>query len=152
MHSLWVVYCLSGCGGQLQRRYNLFTSNLTQHISEDHILQEELNKLTHSLLAGAYPLHLIIKNIKKALTHNRNNLLFQRTPQSVANILSIITTFSDIGKLFTATIHKNWHTIANDTTLHYLVIQALISLYQIQQHYNHHVHSAQAHGFSLQDS
>ena len=34
-------------------------------ISEDHILQEELNNLTHILLAHAYPLHLIIENIKK---------------------------------------------------------------------------------------
>ena len=35
-------------------------------ISEDHILQEELNNLTRILLAHAYPLHLIIKNIKKS--------------------------------------------------------------------------------------
>ena len=34
-------------------------------ISEDHILQEELNDLTRILLAHAYPLHLIIKNLKK---------------------------------------------------------------------------------------
>ena len=34
-------------------------------ISEDHILQEELNNLTRILLACSYPLHLIIKNIKK---------------------------------------------------------------------------------------
>ena len=33
-------------------------------ISEDHILQEKLNNLTRILLARAYPLHLIIKNIK----------------------------------------------------------------------------------------
>ena len=38
-------------------------------ISDDIILQEELNNLTCILLARAYPLHLIIKNIKKALTH-----------------------------------------------------------------------------------
>ena len=36
-------------------------------ISEDHILQEELNNLTRVLLALAYPLHLIIKNIRKRL-------------------------------------------------------------------------------------
>ena len=68
------------------------------------------------------------------MTQNRNNLLSQRTPQTVTNIIHIITPFSDIGKLFTVTIHKNWHAIANDTTLHYLDIQTLISLYQIQQH------------------
>ena len=38
-------------------RYNI--------ISEDHILQEELNDLTRILLAHAYPLHFIIKNLKK---------------------------------------------------------------------------------------
>ena len=62
-------------------------------ISEDHILQEELNNLTRILLARAYPLHLIIKSIKKALTHSRNDLLSQRTPQSVTNILPIVTPF-----------------------------------------------------------
>ena len=80
-------------------------------ISEDYILQEELNNLIRTLLASAYPLHLIIKNIKKALTHNHSNLLSQRIPQTVANILPIITSFSDTGKLFMATIHKNWHTL-----------------------------------------
>ena len=39
-------------------RYNII-------ISEDHIMHEELNSLTHILLACAYALHLIIKNIKK---------------------------------------------------------------------------------------
>ena len=51
-------------------------------ISEDHIMQEELNNLTCILLSHAYPLNLIIKNIKNALTHNRNYLLSQRTQRS----------------------------------------------------------------------
>ena len=46
-------------------------------ISEDHILQEELNNLTGALLACAYSPYPIIKNIKKVLTHNRNCLLSQ---------------------------------------------------------------------------
>ena len=77
--------------------WHYFTSTLTIHsavkkvsfipwyyliISEDHILQEELYNLTHILLACSYLLHLIIKNIKKALTHNCNYLLSQRTPQT----------------------------------------------------------------------
>ena len=85
-------------------------------ISEDHILQEEINNLKRTLLAHTYPLHFIIKNIKKALTYNPNALLFQRTSQTVTNILPIITPFSDIDKLFTATIN-NWHAIADETTL-----------------------------------
>ena len=76
--------------------------------------------------------------MKKALTQNCNNLLSQRTPQTVTSILPNITPFADIGKLFMATVHKNWHTIASDTTLstiaNPLAIQILISLYQIQQH------------------
>ena len=32
------------------------------------------------------------------------------------NILPIVNPFSDIEKPFTATIYKNWHTIASDTT------------------------------------
>ena len=103
-------------------------------ISEDHILQEELNNLTRILLARAYPLNLIIKNIKKALTHNRNYLLSQQRPQKETKILPIVTPFSNIGKRFTATMHKNWHKIGNDTTLHHLAIQILIRLYQVQQH------------------
>ena len=86
-------------------------------ISEDHILQEDLNNLTHILLAHTYPLHFIIKNIKKALFYNHSNLPSPQTPHSEGNIPPIITSFSDIGKSFRATIHKNWHTINNDTTL-----------------------------------
>ena len=55
-------------------------------ILEDHILQEELNNLTLILFAHAYPLYIIIKNIKKVSTHNRNHLLFQRPPQTETNI------------------------------------------------------------------
>ena len=91
-------------------RYNMI-------ISEDHILQAELNNLTRILLARSYPLHLIIKNIKKALTHSRNYLLSQRTPHTEAKILPIITPFSDMGKQVTAIIQRNWHIVTNNTTL-----------------------------------
>ena len=107
-----------------QLRYNMI-------ISEDHILQEELNNLTRILLARAYPLHLINKNIKiAALTHNPNNLLSQKTPQTITNILPVVTSISDIGKLFTATIPKNWHTVASDITLS--IIWPSKPLYQVQ--------------------
>ena len=48
-----IIYCQA-------LRYNTI-------ISEDHILQEELNNLTRILLARTYPPHLVIKNIKKSL-------------------------------------------------------------------------------------
>ena len=59
-------------------------------ISEDHILQEELDNLTRSMVARAYLLHLIINNIKKALISTRN-LLSQGAPRAKRNILPIIT-------------------------------------------------------------
>ena len=45
----------------------IYSQALRYHmiISEDHILQEELNNLIRILLVRAYPLYLSIKNIKK---------------------------------------------------------------------------------------
>ena len=72
-------------------------------ISEDHILQEKLNNLTCILPACAYPLHLIIKNIKIALIYIRSNLVSQGTLHTEKkNILPIIIAFLDIGKSFIA--------------------------------------------------
>ena len=127
-------------------RYNMI-------ISEDHILQAELNNLTRILLARAYPLHLIIKNIKKALTHSRNYLLSQRTPHTETNILPIITPFSDIGKQLTAIIHRNWEIVANDTTLSTIWPSKPLSAYtKSNSIHNHLVHSAQTYGASQQNS
>ena len=58
-HSHHPLSCKEGTIYSQALRYNII-------ISEDHILQEELNNLTHILTARAKPLHLIIKNIKKA--------------------------------------------------------------------------------------
>ena len=111
--------------------------------SEDSFLQEELNNLTRILLARAYPLKLIIKNIKKALNHNRNYLLSQRTPQTETNVLPIVIPFLDIGKLLTEIIHKNWHNIANDTTLTIISPSKPLSAYtKFSSIHNHLVHSA----------
>ena len=53
-------------------------------ISEDHILQAEPNNLIRILLARAYPLHLIIKNIRKSLD-----------PQPQLPVISTNTTYKD---------------------------------------------------------
>ena len=53
-------------------------------ISEDHILQAEPNNLIRILLARAYPLHLVIKNIKKTLD-----------PQPQLPVISTNTTYKD---------------------------------------------------------
>ena len=99
-HSPHPLSCKEGIIYSQALRYNMV-------ITKDHILQEELNNFTHILLARAYPLHLIVKNIKNALTHNLNHLLSQQTPQTETNILPIVTPFSGIGKVLTATIHRN---------------------------------------------
>ena len=122
-------------------------------ISEDHILQEELNNLTRILLACAFPLHLIIKNIKKTLTHNQNHLLTQQTPQTAINIHAIVTPFSDMCKLLTATIHRNWHHIINGSTLSTIWPSKPLSAHtKFSSIYNLLVHSAQTYGSSQQAS
>ena len=51
-------------------------------ISEDHILQEELNNLRGILLARAYPLHLIIKNIKEIAKNTTRSTIWKSKPLS----------------------------------------------------------------------
>ena len=109
-HSHHTLSCKEGIIYSQALRYNMI-------VTEDHILKEELNNLTRILLAHAYPLHLIIKNIKEPLTRSRNYLLCQPTPHTETNILSVRAPFSDIGKQLTAIIHRNWHNVAKDTTL-----------------------------------
>ena len=106
-HSHHLLSCKEGIIYSQAVRYNMI-------ISEDQVLQEELNNLTRILLARAYPLQLFIKNIKKALTRSRNNRLSQRTPDTETNILPIVIRFSDIGNLLTAIIHRNWRNVADD--------------------------------------
>ena len=115
-------------------------------ISEDHILQEEFNNLTRIILACTDLLHSIIKN-EKSLDPYHNNLLSQRTPQTLTKVLPIITPFSDIGKLFTATLHRNWQTIAIDTTLATISPSKPLSAYTKFSNIHSHVHSEKAQWF-----
>ena len=67
-------------------RYNMI-------ISEDRILQQELNNLTRILLAYVYPLHFIIKNIKKpwsttAITCHSNEHQRQKSTFSPLQLFS----------------------------------------------------------------
>ena len=115
--------------------------------SEDHIIQEELGNLTHILLISAYPLYLIIKNIKKAFVYTGGKLLSLWTPHLESNILLIITLFRDIGKSFIATIHKIWHTIIDDVMLFTILLSKPLSAYsKSSSMHNHLVHSAQTYG------
>ena len=91
--------------------------------------------------------------MKNVLTHNRNNLLSQRTLQTETKILPIATPFSDIGKLFTETTDKNWYTTANDITLSTIwPSKPLLAYNKSSGIQNHLVHSAQTYGSSSQDS
>ena len=87
------------------------------------------------------------------MTHSRNYLLSQRTPHTETNILPIITPFSDIGKQLTVIIHRNWHVIANDTTLSTIWPFKPLSTYtKSNSFHNYLVHSAETYGASQQDS
>ena len=122
-------------------------------ICDDHILQEELNNLTCILLAHAYSLHLITKNIKKSPIHTHSHLLLQRTTHAETKILPIITPFLNIGKSFAATIHNYRDTVADDTTLSTIWPPKSLSAYtKSNGMHNHLVHSAQTYGLSQQDS
>ena len=117
-------------------------------ISEDHILQAELNNLT---LAHAYPLHLIIKN-KKGLD-----------PQPRLFVIPMNTTYGNQHSPYYTSFLRHGQT----TQPSYTEIGTLLPttphsppfghphLYQSTKSssiYNHLVHSAQTFGSSQQDS
>ena len=146
LHPHHLLSCKKGIIYSQALRYSMI-------IWEDHILQAELNNLTPILLARAYPLHLMITNIKEALTHSHNYLLSQLTPHTVIKILPIISPFSDMGKQLTAIIHRYWHIVANGTTLSTIWTSQPLSAYtKFSSIHDHLVHSAQTYGCSQQDS
>ena len=59
-HSHHPLSCKESIIYSQELRYNMI-------ISEDHILQEELNNLIRVLLARAYPLHVINKNLNTTI-------------------------------------------------------------------------------------
>ena len=91
-------------------RYNMI-------ISEDKNLQKELDNLTKTLLARAYPLNIIQNNIAKALTHSRSDLLKRESQNDRQNVLPIIVPYSEQGKAFSQIIHDNWDTLKEDNSL-----------------------------------
>ena len=70
------------------------------------------------MLARAYPLHLIIKNIKESPhLHPQQLAISTDTTYRNKSILPILTPFSYTGKSFIGTIRNNWHTINDEFTL-----------------------------------
>ena len=97
--------------------------------------------LTRIFLACPYPLHLTIKNIKKALIDTHSNLLSQQTLHTETNILPIIAPFSDIGESFIAIIHKTCHIITNDATFFAIYLfETLSAFLEYSSIQNHLVH------------
>ena len=139
-HSHHSLSCKEGIIYSQALRYNMI-------IFEDHNLLKELNNLIRILLARAYPLHLITKNMIKALIYIHSNLQSQRTSHAETNLLHIITPFVDIGKSSIATIDKNWHTIAKVAALSAIWPSKAFCLLKIQKH-SHAAHSAQTYGSS----
>ena len=92
-------------------RYNLL-------ITDDDILQKELNSLTLSLLARKYLLEVITHNISKALVHPRDTL-FYRTPKasSSRSVLPVVAPYSLEGRPFCKSVRDHWHVIENDPQL-----------------------------------
>ena len=93
-HSHHPLSCKKGNIYSQALRYNMI-------ISEDHILQEELNNVARILLARAYPLHLIIKSIKKPWPTTQLPVIPTNTTDRNQHS-PIVTPFSDIAKLTAA--------------------------------------------------
>ena len=92
-------------------RYNLL-------ITDDTLLQKELDSLAISLLTRQYPLEIITRNISKALLHSRETLL-HRPPKTASpkRVLPIITPYSPEGRHFSQSVRNRWHIIENDSEL-----------------------------------
>ena len=131
-HSHHPLSCKKGNIYSQALRYNMI-------ISEDHILLEELNNVARILLARAYPLHLIIKSIKKPWPTTQLPVIPTNTTDRNQHS-PIVTPFSDIAKLTAANIHKNWHTIT-------ICLSKPLSFFtKSSSIHNHLIHSARRYG------
>ena len=123
VHSNHSLRCKESTVVSQALRYNLF-------ISDDTILQKELNSLTISLLARKYPLEVITHNISKALLHSRDTLLY-RTPKasSSRSVIPVVTPYSSEGRQFSKSVRDRWHIIENDPQLHRIYPSPTITAY-----------------------
>ena len=82
-------------------RYNLL-------ITDDTLLQKELDSLAISLLAIQYSLEIITRNISKALLHSRETLL-HRPPKTASprRVLPIVTPYSPEGRHFSQSVRNH---------------------------------------------
>ena len=80
---------------------------------EDHVLQNELYKLTRAFLARGYQLKLINANIIKALQRSRTELL-ERIEEHHSHILPLVAPYFNVNHSPNQIISKHWEIIEND--------------------------------------
>ena len=115
-------------------------------ISEDHILQEELNNVTRILLASNYILPL---RVSKKPSSTAAVSYYSTDTTYINKYSSHHHSHLNIGKSFIATIHKNWKTVVDNATLSAIWPPSAYS--KSSSIYNYLVHSTQTYG-SLQDN
>ena len=99
-------------------------------ITDDTLLQKELDSLAISLLARQYPLEIITRNISKALLHSRDTLLYRPSKtKSSKRVLPIVTPYSPEGRHFSQSVRNRWHIIENDSQLQNVWPNHLITAY-----------------------
>ena len=110
-HSSHSLKCKESIVFSQALRYNLL-------ITDDTLLQKELDSLAISLLTRQYPLEIITRNISKALLHSRETLLY-RPPKTASpkRVLPIVTPYSPEGRYFSQSIRNRWHIIENESEL-----------------------------------
>ena len=104
----------------MQREHCLFSQALRYNllITDDTLLQKELDSLAISLLARQYPLEIITRNISKALLHSRETL-FYRPPKTASpkRVLPIVTPYPPEGRDFSQSVRNRWYIIENNSEL-----------------------------------
>ena len=87
-------------------------------ISDDTLLQIELDNLTRILIARDYPLEIITRNIEKALQFSHYELIHRnKQNDSKKQVLPVITPYSNEGIALSSTIKYHWPLIKNDPDL-----------------------------------
>ena len=95
----------------MQRKHCFLTSSHLL-ITDEIILQKELDSLTVSILARKY---IITRNISKAFLNSRDTLLYRnyRLSSSIT-VLPVLTQYSPEGRQFSKSVRNRWHIIEKD--------------------------------------
>ena len=83
-------------------------------ISENHNLQQGLNKITLPLLTRDYPLEMINENIRQAMNNSKDTILHISKSSKTYIVLSCVTCYSSEGQKFSQQIKSEWNIIQNE--------------------------------------